>query len=535
MSSIIRTNSVLTDDVFRVQLLDGSIVRKTLPGLMASLVADEVLDLPGVRQHHGHIVHMFLSQLMSFVFEEDDPVTEEDFLEALLQLELSASAWQIIPERGECGFLQPAFSAEVPNSKEELKKQFSPSPSDIDFIWFSNRHSLKREMQGQTEVDVWLWQLMATQSGACGNSTGKFGSFRMNAGTSSRGYWAVYDRSWGMGKRIREDARMINDQFAQASDLHGFAKKGGIKLMWTIPWIENIGKGTSPSAMLPAHELDIRVLEVTRRINLSVDGSGVIFAMRAVTQNPRCAIAKKGHETFKAGVCGDIWTPVLHGKDGEKSFTPSGGGLPYDQLARLACAVGRKGEIVYPAPASRRQVEDPVLVAVAIVASQGKTEGLFRREITFGDGVTDNPFLDASTGETAQTMVLDAKAMIRAVRQAIAVYLNKPVKNVPENIDNRYGALATRKIDEVFFENLGALHIERDGATAEWIRALHTIGQETLEVLFESVPVSRMKRMKFITEAETAFYRSFWSTKEKQGFHQWKEAVLNLGKEKQHV
>lgn len=533
MTSIMRTNSVLTDDVFRVQLLDGSIVRKTLPGLMASLVADEVLDLPGVRQHHSHLVHMFLSQLMSLVGENGDPVTEHDFREALLHLEPSTHAWQIIPERGEYAFLQPAFSAEISSAKSDLVDQFSPSPSDIDFIWFSNKHSLKREMQGQTEIDVWLWQLVATQSGACGNATGKYGSFRMNSGTSSRGYWAVYDRSWGMGMRICEDARMINEGLSQTSDLHGFAKKGGIALMWTIPWIEN--SNTSPPAMLRAQDLDIRVLEVTRRINLAVDGSGVIFAMRALTKNPRTALAKTGREAFKAGVCGDIWAPVLHDKNGEKTFTPNAGGLPYDQLARLACAIGRKDEVVYPAPASRRQVEDPVLIAVAIAAGQGKTEGLYRREITFGDGVNDNPFLDASTGETAQAMVLDAKAMIRAVRQAIAAYLNKPVKNVPETIDNRYSALTTQQIDDVFFENLGALHIKRDGATEEWIHTLYAIGQNTLEVLFESVPVSRMKRMKFITQAESAFYRSFWSTKEKQGFHQWKEAVLNLGKEKHHV
>jgi hypothetical protein len=523
MLDICTSNSVLTDAVFRIQMLDETIEVRSLPGVLSDLMADRVLDYPAIRHHHSHIIHMYFSQLMALVTEHSTPVTEDDFRDALLKLDARPETWQIFPKWGETGFMQPAFPDNIVCSKKFLKDNRCNSPSQIDFTWYSNRHIVKFENPGYSDIETWLWQLIALQTGAVGNGKGNYASFKINSGTSSRCYWSVYDRSWGVGRRVVEDARLINERLEETTSDFGFAKNEGATLMWTLPWAQS--KDLVDSMVYP-HEIDARCLEVCRRINLCRDSSGVIYALKAGSLNPRSSMARTKTNLFRRGVCGDIWTPVISEKDEEKALSLDSRGLVYSQLAKYACGIGSQDVTITPAPATNRGVDDPVLVVTGIAGGQGKTEGIFHREITFGRGQGDNPFSLPNAGEVAEVMILDAQIMLKALRYGTAAFLDLPVKKLPAAIDARFAKIATSQVDGIFFEHLEALFDDEDIARIKWVSALHKIGETVLEEVFDALQVSRIKKMRRIIEAQSAYHKIFWSTSEKPGFSAIKDAVL---------
>ncbi|MEP3670347.1 MAG: hypothetical protein ABJN42_26860 [Roseibium sp.] len=504
--------SVLDDPIFRVLRVNGSQDRLTLPGLLLALSEDDVTSLIGVRAHQAHTVHMFLAQLVSLAGPDTDP-DEASWKTALLSVCPDLKAWQITPAPGEYGFMQPAIPDGV-----HLKKA-SLTVSGIDLLQISNMHNVKLEASAPQEDDVWLWHLITLQTGGGFPGMTNYGAFRMNGGWSSRSLWAVYDRSWGLGRRVFEDARLILTDLDKGA-LYGFSPEG-LKLMWTASWEEG--------ERLSAGDLDYRVIEVCRRVQLERQPSGALMARVGNSKKPRTALAESTSPQFLRGVCGDIWAPIDTSKaDLPKATSMVPAGTQYENIAKTVIH-GADTSINAPA-AVLRSVPDPVLHVAGVANGQGKTGGLHRRQIDFGKMKKSGLGLSSPTlGSVASMMIEQAEVLMSTLRYAIAAYAGKNVNN---EVKNRYLDLAREAVDNAFFDYLPRA-AAAGGNYADWVSFLYRLGEAVLEDVFAGVPVKATQRMRLTSSATGAYHGMFWSEKRKgPTFEAYKEKIMNTGKGK---
>lgn len=502
--------SVLDDPVFRVILVDGQAERLTLPGLLAALAGDRVASLPGVRVHQAHTVHMFLAHLVS-IAGPDNGTEEGAWRAALLSVCDDPKAWQIIPADGEYGFMQPARPADV-----ELKK-CEYSVSGIDYLPFLGKaHSIKPELSSDAEDDVWLWQLISLQTAAGFTGRNNYGCFRMNGGLSSRSLWAVYDRAWGMGRRIFEDATLILRSMPKANEDFGFSTEG-LKLMWLAPWPEQ--------HRLSASQLDYRVIEICRRVNLSRDGNGNIFARTGNSEKPRTWLAEKNAgKLFLRGYCGDVWSPVdVKKPEAPKMVSMQNDGLLYDVVAMNVFP--GNASTIRPAPAVQRKVDDPLLVIAGIANGQGKTGGFHMREIPLPAGKESiTVFIGGEPSVTASAMVKEAAEVIRIIARSVQKFVGRTDKRPYED---RYRNRMSAAIDDVFFEHFLRLLRKEPEAQFAWVWFLFHSGQALVKEIIEELPMREAHRLRTANEAYACFYGGFWS--EKSGniaFHIYKDSIM---------
>lgn len=501
--------SVLDDPVFRVILVDGQAERLTLPGLLAALAGDRVASLPGVRVHQAHTVHMFLAHLVS-IAGPDNGTEEGAWRAALLSVCDDPKAWQIIPADGEYGFMQPARPA------DKVSKKIEFSVSGIDLLAdLAKAHSFKPESSAPQEDDVWIWQLVTVQTGAGFPGVSNFGCFRMNGGYGSRSLWAVYDQSWGPGRRVFEDARLMLEMMPAVIEEIGFSADG-LKLMWLAPWPEG--------EALSAGDLDYRVIEICRRINFARNSEGAIHAKVGNSNRPRTTLAEteKKNENPMKGYCGDIWAPVAIKE--RKAITMTGSGLSYDIVTRYACPPGDGN--IRPSAASRRRVHDPVLVIAGVANGQGKTEGLHLREIPLPQEKEGQCFdlTDDNSIKAANKMVEEAGKVVTLIRQAVREYSGK---NVNGGFVDRIAARLSERIDDVFFEHFAEQASGKEDSHRNWVRFLFWSAEAILEDIFATAPVKEVKRLQRINSTLRFFRGSFWSEKDnKVKFSIHKEAIL---------
>lgn len=516
--------SVLDDAVFCYRDTKDQRQRATLPGLMEALSRDEVADLPGVRAHQRHTVHMFLAQLASLCGPGFGK-TAAEWREDMAALGPDEAAWDIFPAFGDHGFLQPAMRGEAKDPT------LCRSLSDIDLLLLSTNHAVKREPVGLTDLDAWLWALVTLQTGAGFGGQMNYGGFRMAGGFSTRCSWAVYDRSWGLGARILNDALLIESRNAEVAEAHGFASTGGLALMWVADWPEG--------QMLTPGDVDPAVLEVCRRINLQITDDGQVQALLRTSAKPRTAMAASKDELYMRGVCGDIFSPVVTRQDGSTAFRMSATGLPYNIIADAGMGSSSDERVMTPSPASQRVVDDPVLVVAGIATASDKmrTEGFFRREVIFGKAASDaGPFSLPTLGETAQAMVAEARRAVGALRFAIRIYMDLgATQRMPAPIEARTVGRLDARIDQVFFEMLMSCHAETPGARTEWVRVLHDLGRDHLEQAFQEIAVRQVHQMRQIANAISAFEGTFWSPNATPSFSACREEIMTPRTEAENV
>lgn len=510
---------VLTDRVFRI-LTETGFKRVNLPELLSEMSGDTVVDIPGLRAHQHHAAHMFLAQLTALTGLVGRRYTACEYQEALLHLSGDdPQAWKVFPQLGQVGFLQPALDPEAKAGKR------GHSPSSIDILFLAKNHSIKREAQTDTELDSWLWYLVTVQTCAA-YETGKFTVFRISCGVASRSFWAVYDQSWKLGRRIHEDARMINERVDDTCVSFGFAKNDGIKLMWLAPWLDD--------APLSVADVDGRVIEVARRINLALDNKGRVCAEIRTSPTPRTTMGTSKTEEWLKGVCGDIWAPVQEVNESVSAFSVQPSGICYKTLSAFGLGKATDTFKAMPSPASTRIVDNPVLVAVGIAVDRGKTLGLYRREITLGaSGKNRGPFAIPTLSGTAEAMVRDAQKLELIMKDVTRAYmgLQKPKTPMepdplPEWARLRSEVAVEKRLDEVFFDYLPLVHSQRREDLVDWVRQLYYIGRAVLHRVVSEIPVRNLKTMQRVTEARMAFENMFWSDRGSVSFAPYRDDVL---------
>lgn len=368
--------------------------------------------------------------------------------------------------------------------------------SDIDLLSVSNNHNNKAVLGSAADDDAWIWSLVTLQTGAGYFGNGYFGAFRMNGGTSSRSLWAVYDRDWTQGRRVMEDARLMNAEAERSARLGGFTI-GGIQLLWLPDWPEG--------QRFSAAHLDPRVIEVSRRVRLVRQEGGRLSVRTSVSKDRRTDLADSNSPTNLRGVTGDIFTPVRLEKDGSMaSISMSAFGLTYRNLARIA--LDSSAHDVRPAPAVQRKVDNPELVVAGIANGQGKTEGFFRREISI-TGAPDDFFISEGVGDEGRILVAQAAQAASALRYAIGVLTDKAAK---DNVVDPLVAILDDAVDRVFFTHLAAIIANEPDAVLNWARFLYGAARATLERAIETIPLRENLRWKRIDAATGAFEGTFW-------------------------
>lgn len=499
-------NDLLRDPLIGVRMSGGVLRKVSMPELLDALSRDEVESLPGCRTHQDHSVRMFLSQLVSLATDEGMPSDPEGWRRALADLAPYPEAWHLVAADDKAAFMQPAAAGVIG------KWNSAPSPSDIDVLVTARNHSAKNLHSGSHDDDVWLWALVTLQTGVGYSGPNLHGSFRMNSGTSSRVMMAVYDRSWGYGRRIFEDADLCSRTRHSAALRYGFAAEGGVKLMWTAPWVE----GTQLSSI----DLDPRVIEVCRRIRMARSAAGHIVARYKPSVATRTDMAATKSEAFRGGVVGDIWAAIFRKEGKANSISLSAEGLGYDRICRFTVTAEKHG--IEPAPAVLRDVENAILTIAGIACGQGKTQGIHRREIAFGRSSSADLFRDPTVGETAGTMIADAKNVSSILSSALKAYAGE---KVAERSATHYRDMFNNAVDEVFFDHLERLHQGGREERVAWVASLFQAGKAALEAAIQCIPVRTSKSWQLAEEARGAYFGGFFGAGLK-GFADMKADII---------
>ncbi|MDZ7642279.1 MAG: hypothetical protein U5J62_09690 [Desulfurivibrio sp.] len=371
--------NLLTDPL--VQTAPGGFL--TLPGVFAALVRAEVDSFPALRPHQQPAWHMFLVQLAGLALHgagcRKIPDSEADWLVALRGLTpdfLNDEPWRlVVDDWSQPAFLQPPVPAGV-----ELANHVS-TPDYLDLLITSRNHDLKRAVARHGQPQDWLFSLVSLQTMEGFGGRGNYGIARMNGGSSSRPLLGLAPLSSGVsGKNFsprpgewfyRDLSVLLESRAKVLADCGLFSEKGGIGLLWVVPWPEG--------HQLQVRELDLWFIEVCRRVRLRSEDDRW-SAMKGNSQKER--IAAKNCK----GVLADPWAPSH--KSDNKSFTLGEGDFDYRRLSDLLFS----GDWILPLLAQPSSFESGnetmALVAAALSRGNSKTDGFKMRILPIGGKVT---------------------------------------------------------------------------------------------------------------------------------------------------
>lgn len=504
--------SVLTTDLFRVILADGSSTTLTLPGLLAALSAEgprAVIAFPDLRPHQHPGWHAFLVQIGYQALDVSPdptlPSTEADWLSSLRRLTAAwpdDSPWHLLQD----DWQQPAFlQSPCPVERQGDYKREALAAQDIDVLVTARHHD---EKNGKLPLDearlaglVHALVMLQGWSGFLG--AGNYGSMRMNGGFGSRSQFRLaFDR--GAGSEFRRDlgvllARRDRLQDDMMASQIGHRSAEPIRLAWLVPWTD---------ASLALADVHPYCLEVCRRVRL-VRRSGQLALLRATSKGMRI----DGSE--RLGRVLDPWSPIVLRGSGasaaqemSKALTALPSSLGYRALQRLlfdrtstelpVLAKLSSGE------ARTHHGRSAALIAQVLVGGQGKTDGLLRREILLTPTVVRrHASEDAALGRRAEQFVQlvsgvphGQKGVMNAFRSALIQFVdgsddvdwkNPEFVRIIEPSLQAFDAV----IDEAFFPQLFRTFedgLEDTPAQQHWAGWLKGAAVRQLNIVIETLP-----------------------------------------------
>ena len=371
--------NLLTQDLITVTQPDYSQAKRSLPGVLADVMAGTALDFPALRAHHSAPWHTFLVQLAAIATERTGitppPADEETWRLMLSDLTsdyTSSEPWQLVVTDP----MTPAFMQPPVHEPEQFRKynRTMPTPDSIDLLFPSDNHDVKRFVASTCQPEDWIFALIATQTFNGYGGARTYGVSRMNTGTGNRPVISLAPHDATPADHIKRDLMALLQYLPEIRHNHPrFSDSPDApSLFWIIPW-----DGTQED-QLPLDGLHPLYIEVCRRIRLvSVPGKGIV-ARRATSGKTRVAEAAENR-----GITGDPWTPVhLDEEEEPKSLTIPAGGFTYGQLARHLFSDEWSKSILTRPTQEEADSQDPmVLRAAALARGQCKTDGYYEREI----------------------------------------------------------------------------------------------------------------------------------------------------------
>ena len=504
---------MLTDPVLRVER-QGSVMRLSLPELLAALGEDEVDSLPGLQLHQEDGWHVFLSYLAATVLArsgERRPSQRAAYWEDGLR-ELAGSAgddaWRlVVPDTARPAFMQPPLP---PGDARRLKDK-AATPDELDLLVTSKNHDVKAARASQADVDEWVYALVNVQTMSGYLGAGNRGIARMNSGFGNRLIVELV-RSFRMGRRFSDAVvRLLEHRERLLEEAYGY-DPNGLALLWVVVW--------DGSTLLPLRALDPFFIEICRRIRLVSVGDGI--RARDVSASADRVDAKD-----LAGAVGDPWLPVDEGKRSGKeatvkALTISADGLTAETMRRL---VFRDGLVLtgLQDPGSDWGRTDVWLSASVLVRGQGKTEG-FHHEVVHVPGkvvprLFGPPEARRVLADLSRNGLEEAGKMAQVLRRATMTYLQGGNADVDRKSVDLWWRRASRSFERLwrprFFPWLWDHAADEDlhDALTTWALGLKDAALRVLRDVEEGWPHRAGRSYQSKVAAERAFYGMLYSSK----------------------
>lgn len=343
----------------------GRTLKSTLQEVCADLANDKVDDLPFLRPHQRHFWHATLCQIGAIVMVNakitDPPKTPEGWLEIIQEFTREEfpgdEPWNLVTsDITKPAFLQPP--ATTPAKAKEFSKTLE-TPDEMDLPVGSKHHDIRESNIRRATPELWLFALVARQTGGGYDGPKLYGVSRMNSGTGNRhGFSLAPSTRWG--------PHVIRDLCVLAREYQDADAKS--LLLWTRPW-----DGTMQEE-IPIQTLNPKALyvEISRRIRLERDPEGNLSGRYATSQGNRVR-AKESK-----GMTEDPWTIT----ETDKAVTVGAAGFGYRQVARfLDPEKYTLPKLAKPGPTDDTK-SSMHLVARAVARGNGKTEG-YHEEAVF--------------------------------------------------------------------------------------------------------------------------------------------------------
>ena len=161
-------HDLLQRPAFRVHATHGDDTL-TLPGLMASLIRNDIISMDFVRAHQRHPVHAFLVQLGAIAMYKadlseppDDAETWDLMLKALTPEYPDGEPWHlVVRDITKPAFLQPPSN--VPGQLRRYRRR-SHTPDNLDVLVSSTNHDMKQNIARRAQPDDWIAALITLQT-----------------------------------------------------------------------------------------------------------------------------------------------------------------------------------------------------------------------------------------------------------------------------------------------------------------------------------------------------------------------------------
>lgn len=487
--------NLLTDRIFRVTTTEGGQDTLTLPGLLAALGQDTIIQFVGLQRHQADVFHVFLSYLGAAVLSRqglDDPEQEPTFwYHALVDLAGPAGdqAWQLVASTPtEPAFLQPP----LPSAAAPSKGKVLPTPDAADCLFVRADHNLKRQRAWRASLDLWVYALVSLQSQS-GRVTQHQGVSRIDGAHGSR-LIAEITRTLQPGGRWRDAVvRLLVHRQQVLQGAYGFDPQG-LVLVWTEPWDGTTG--------LRLTQLDPFYLEVARRIRL-IHHDGMIRARTFGAQAPRIQA-----QVLKGNV-GDAWQPVDRaGKKGPRAWNPEQEQLDAPALRRLLF-----GENFDLTPLNDLKkfdwsdCEAPMLLlhVSVLFRGQGKTQGFQERTLPIPPSarrvLSSSPAQREPLAKCSKRAVEHAGRMHDALKTAIHAYMNAASSSSPLGHTRRWPGQSqlmdqfVRAWDAAYFPWLwSAVTRDSQEALQDWDYKLYHMARKVLDQAFRILPAPTLQR-----------------------------------------
>ena len=481
--------NLLTDNLIRVERLDGSCIEASLSQVYALLMDDVVRAFPALRPHQRHAWHAFLVQTAASALYRANanaiPCTAEGWKHTLRSLTPAFDRdepWTLAHDDDSV----PAFM-QSPSRMEDFNKPIL-TPGGLDVLVTSKNHEIKQDVRN-SRVDDWLFALVTLQTMSGYPGQGNYGISRMNGGHGNRPAFSLAPTTqWG--RHVRRDLSVLIERREEVVSRFGL-NDGGIDLLWLVPWNEAKSKPLALAELAPFY------VEICRRVRLRANSEGRLYGLRAASKGPRIVSGLKG-------LTGDPWTPVK--KEDPKALSLSVGGFTYKRVVEYLDA----SQWEYPMtldPAGDEGTDGALLIARGIVGGQGRTDGYYERVIPVQAGLTASDL----GGVVARERVEQIGLVERALRSAVAAFEQAGGGRASGNA-RKWAAALSGAMDRTFFEDLQTeltLDDEKaqEAARKKWWReTLYSNARAELRNAQQSIPCRTARRYEAVVRSNGAFH-----------------------------
>lgn len=426
--------NLLEEPLLSAGMTGGETVHLSLPELLAEMKSERVTDLRGAQAWQETMAHPFLVQVAAMTeMRYGECTSAEAWAEGLEKLGEGARAWELVgDDPREPAFLQPPMPDEgeseeealdrfkintgtqtgsgaegVPRlsglREEDLREVKFRTPDEMGVIYQSTSHVWKKERMKAAKPEHWFYALIEDQTFNGYAGRGNYGIVRMNSGYGNRPVMGLCPLPDTAGRWFARDLKVCRRAYGEGEmPPYVKGKRGGIPLLWTIPWDEEV----------EVEDCDPLFVEVARRNRLVETEEGIRGLFR-VSNGYR---VEKSSAEIKRGVTGDPWTPTT-GKRAKKmrQYTPE-----LDRAVKAQKILF--GEDIDPSVCLKPMDEETGSMALklfGLIRGQGKTEGVFHTRYTIGQAgvemMKSNPDLLRDRAEAIEEILGEKRTEIGRV------------------------------------------------------------------------------------------------------------------------